>query len=437
MTYALWYLLAGFLMFTRGIGQTSLNKLPITPAIFYLAIGILMGPTGLHLFSFDPIKQSKLLESLTEIAVLISLFSAGIKMPVPFEAKKWQSPFRLASLSMIATVGLVAGFTYGVFHLPIGASILLGGILAPTDPVLATDVQSRYPGDRDVLRFTLTSEAGMNDGTAFPFVMLGLGLLGLHNLGEFGWIWLLKDVVWAISAALVIGVLGGVIVSITVWRLREKKGRHEILDDLVGLGLIALVYGLSLSVSAWGFVAVFFAAVALRHTEFKLAKSVQAKPNHPAASLQENSKENDKLEPATVSSESLVFKEHLERLSELILVFLVGGMLSSVFWNWQTISLAIYIFIIARPLSTFTSLLGTDTSIINASILGWFGVRGIGSIYYLMYAIQHGLPDELAIQLTHFTLVVVTLSVLAHGISVKPILHLKSGQQSRQKIQKD
>ncbi|MDZ7939329.1 MAG: cation:proton antiporter [Rhodoferax sp.] len=129
------------------------------------------------------------MEVLTEIVVLISLFSAGVKMPVPFRLAQWRTPILLATLSMAITVGLIAAAVVFAFNLPWGAGILLGAILAPTDPVLATDVQVRHPGDRDQLRFTLTCEAGMNDGSAFPFVMLGLGMLGLHELGDFGWRW--------------------------------------------------------------------------------------------------------------------------------------------------------------------------------------------------------------------------------------------------------
>src|SRR6478609_4826862 len=206
MTNALWFLLIGLLMLTRGMTATALKKLPFTPAIIYLVVGILLGPTLLKLFYFDPLKQSALLELLTEIAVLISLFSAGVKMPVPVKWRNWRAPARLAWVSMTITVALIAGFSYFVLDLPLGAGILLGAVLAPTDPVLATDVQTRHPGDNDRLRFTLTCEAGMNDGTAFPFVMLGMGLLGLHELGDFGWRWVLVDVAWATAGAIALGV---------------------------------------------------------------------------------------------------------------------------------------------------------------------------------------------------------------------------------------
>src|SRR3989304_3433115 len=200
MTNAQWFLLVGGLLLARGLTAPMLQRLPVTPAIIYLAGGLLVGPTVLNLFHFNPLKQSALLEVLTEVAVLISLFSAGVKMPVPVSFVRWRTPILLASVSMTVSVGMVAAFAYYLLGLPLGAGILLGAILAPTDPVLATDVQSRHPGDSDQLRFTLTCEAGMNDGTAFPFVILGMGLLGLHQLGDFGHRWLLEDLLWATFA---------------------------------------------------------------------------------------------------------------------------------------------------------------------------------------------------------------------------------------------
>jgi NhaP-type Na+/H+ or K+/H+ antiporter len=111
----------------------------------------------------------------------------------------------------------------------------------------------------------------MNDGSAFPFVMLGLGLLGLHELGEFGLRWALVDVLWATVAGIAIGVVSGVALARLGWKLRGQSPEHQLMDDFLGLGLIGVAYGLSVLVDAWGFLAVFFAAVALRQTERKLA----------------------------------------------------------------------------------------------------------------------------------------------------------------------
>lgn len=426
MSTTAWFVLIGCLMLARGLAATSIARLPFTSSMAYLGVGLVVGPIALGLFSLDLVKQAPLLETLTEIAVLISLFSAGVKMPVPFTLARWMPSLRLAWLSMAISVALVTAFACLVLDLPLGAGILLGAILAPTDPVLATDVQVRRPGDSDQLRFTLTCEAGMNDGSGFPFVMLGLGLLGHHELGNSGFTWLWHDLLWGSAAAIAIGVAGGAPLAWLGWQLRGKDPKHEVLDDLVGLGLIALVYGVATWLHAWGFLAVFFAGVALRQTELRLAGApedkqglLQAEEVHVGSAV----KPNEPSTPLTVSAESLVFKEHLEHLSELTLVLLLGGAVSASAWNWRTVSMALFLLLVARPVSVMLGLLGSNTGMRLRSIAAWFGVRGIGSVYYLCYAINHGLPTGLARELSHITIVVVMVSIVAHGISVTPLLN--------------
>ena len=423
MNNAQWFMLVGGLLLAMGLTYSVLKRSPVTSAIIYLAVGILVGPTVLNLFHFNPLKESALLEVLTEVAVLISLFSAGVKMPVPFNLSRWRAPILLATVSMTLTVAMVAAFAYYVLGLPLGAGVLLGAILAPTDPVLATDVQIRHPGDRDLLRFTLTCEAGMNDGSAFPFVMLGLGLLGLHELGEFGLNWIVVDVLWATVGGIAIGVAAGTALAYVGWKLRREPLKHALLDDFLGLGLIGVVYGLSVLFHTWGFLAVFFAAVGLRQTEMKLAK--RALDTMALAVPRERTEVEESANPETlplVSEGSLVFKEHLERLSEMILILLVGGSLFLDSWSWEAVGLALFLFMLARPVSVFVSLIGSRTPWRIQGLSAWFGVRGIGSLYYLMYAIQHGLPEPLALELMQMTLIVVALSILLHGTSVKPLM---------------
>ena len=418
MTSQQWFLLIGALLLLRGLSATVLKRSPVTAAIIYLAVGLLVGPSALNLFHFNPLKESALLQALTEVAVLISLFSAGVKMPAPFTLARWRAPILLATVSMTVTVALVAAFAFYVLGLPLGAGVLLGAIVAPTDPVLATDVQIRHPGDRDQLRFTLTCEAGMNDGSAFPFVMLGLGLMGLHELGDSALDWIVLDVLWATVGAIAIGVAAGVALARVGWTLRRAPHQHELMDDFLGLGLIGLVYGLCVMLDVWGFLAVFFAAVALRQTELKLARA--AKPRADGEAL------------PTVSEGALVFKEHLERISEVVLILLIGGTLFLNSWTWSAVGLALFLFLVARPASVMVGLLGTGMPWRLRGLAAWFGVRGVGSLYYMMYAIQHGLPEALALQLIQLTLIVVTLSILLHGVSVKPLLRIfwRRGKQT-------
>ena len=157
---------------------------------------------------------------------------------------------------MTITVGLVALVGVYVLGLPLGAAILLGAVLAPTDPVLASDVQLESAADTDRFRFSITGEAGLNDGTAFPFVMLGLGLLGLHELGEGGWRWLTVDVVWAITGGLAIGAAGGMAIGRLVVYLRREHKESVGADEFLALGLIAFVYGAAVLTHTYGFLAV-------------------------------------------------------------------------------------------------------------------------------------------------------------------------------------
>lgn len=429
MTSVHWFILIGLLMLARGMAATTISRSPFTSAIVYLGVGLVLGPTVLNLFHFDPAEESGFLEVLTEVAILVSLFSAGIKMPVPFKRANWKAPMRLAWISMIFTVMLVAAFGFFVLGLPAGAAILLGGILAPTDPVLATDVQIRHAGDTDRLRFTLTCEAGMNDGSAAPFVFLGLGVLGLDETAGQPWRWVFVDVFWAALAAVVIGVAFGALTARLTWRLRMIKPRHDIMDDLVGLGLIAIAYGVATLVHAWGFLAVFFAAVALRQTELMMAGAPKdqeglLEPDTGKSQVALDSAPGEA--PITVSTESLVFKEHLERLSELTLVVLLGGMISLQEISWQAVFMAAFLFFIARPAAVFLGLAGSGTPVRLQAMTAWFGIRGIGSIYYLVFAIEAGLPPDLAAQLTNIVLFTIMLSIVVHGLSVKPLMNFWS-----------
>lgn len=417
-------------MLLMGLSPSLIKRVPLTSAIVYLAVGLVAGPTLLNAYHFNPLKQSALLETLTEVAVLVSLFAAGVKMPVPFTFLRWRTPILLAFVSMSVTVAMITVFAHYALGLSLGAAVLLGAIVAPTDPVLATDVQIRHPGDRDRLRFYLTCEAGMNDGSAFPFVMLGLGLLGLHELGESGLQWALVDVVWATSAGIIIGVVLGSALARLAWKLRNGPVKHDLMDDFLGLGLIAAVYGISELVAAWGFLAVFFAAVALRQTELELSGRPPDTPDElQSAALLLSDPAMDAPVP-TVSEGSLLFKEHLERVSEMVLILLVGGTLFVDSWSWPAVGLAFFLFFVARPVSVLVGLSFSRTSWRIRGLAGWFGVRGIGSLYYLMYAIQHGLPEDLALQLIQITLIVITLSIIFHGISVKPLMRRYKGAPS-------
>ena len=181
MSFESWVLVISGVLLGMGLTASYVSRLPFTPTMVYLAIGIMLGPAGWAVLHLDPAIRVDLFHRCAEVAVVVSLFTVGLKLRLPLRDKRWGPPLVLAFVSMTVTVGLIALAGAWVFDLPWGAAVLLGAILAPTDPVLASDVQMKHPGDRDELRTALSGEAGFNDGTSFPFVMLGLGMLFLSN----------------------------------------------------------------------------------------------------------------------------------------------------------------------------------------------------------------------------------------------------------------
>ncbi|MDQ3700316.1 MAG: cation:proton antiporter [Chloroflexota bacterium] len=425
MTFTIWLAVIGALLIVMALAGSVLKRLPLSTSMLYLAAGVALGPVGVGLIDLDPIADAAFLERLSEVVVLISLFSAGLKLRSPLTHARWRRPARLALGSMTLTVGLITLVGVVGLGLPLGAAVLLGAVLAPTDPVLASDVQVEHATDRDRVRFSLTGEAGLNDGTAFPFVMLGLGLLQLHSLGTFGWRWLAVDVLWAGAAGLGIGALLGTLVGRLVLYLRRAHKEAVGLDDFLALGLIALAYSLALFAHAYGFLAVFAAGLALRFIERRASGDAPAEEVLAAvvaAGSEPEAATDAETAPAYMAQAVLGFTEQLERIGEVAVVLLLGGMLSGRFLPGEALWFVPLLLLVIRPVSVLVGLAGSRTPRVPQSLIAWFGIRGIGSVYYLMYAIEHGLPEDLAQRLVGLTLATVTVSILVHGISVTPLM---------------
>jgi sodium/hydrogen antiporter len=424
--FTTWYLTVGALLVLMALAGSVLKRLPISSAMLYLAAGAALGPLGAGLLRVDIIRDAELLERLTELAVVISLFTAGLKLRLPLRNRRWRPALLLASVAMTLTVGLIAAVGVYALGLSIGAAVLLGGVLAPTDPVLASDVQVEHAHDREDVRFALTGEAGLNDGTAFPFVMLGLGLLGLHELGGNGLRWLAVDVVWSVGAGLAVGTLCGAAIARLVLYLRKNHQEAVGLDDFLALGLIGLSYGVALLIHSYGFLAVFAAGLALRRVERQ--HSDEGKTKEPVDDPGKNPGSDEdathpKRAPAFMARAVLAFNEQLERIVEVAMVLILGAMLAGVSWDVQPLAWLIPVMFLAiRPAATFLSLIRTRTTLAQRAIIGWFGVRGVGSLYYLAFALTHGLAGDEARALTNITLTVVAASVVIHGISVTPLM---------------
>jgi sodium/hydrogen antiporter len=315
-----------------------------------------------------------------------------------------------------------------LLHLSLGAAVLLGGILAPTDPVLASDVQTKDPQDQDKLRLTLTAEGGLNDGTAFPFVMLGLGLLGLHDLGEQGRRWWLIDGTWAVLGGLAIGGAIGFGVGKLVLKLNAGRDKVATLGEYLVLGLIGVSYGITVWLGASGFLAVFAAGVALRAVERKASGRSEAVDDALADAAagrppRENIAQDPNTAPAYFAGALLATNEQLERILEVALVLVVGAVLMVAGLSLDALWFAPLLFFIIRPLGALPLLLIGHFTRFEFGAISWFGIRGIGSIYYLMFAIEKGLPAPLADTFMSLTLTIVAFSIIVHGVSVTPLLN--------------
>lgn len=401
--------------------------------MLYLGLGVGLGPVGWGLIQLDPLAQSAFLERITEIAVIISLFTAGLKLRTPLSDGRWRLPVRLAFGSMVLTVGLITIVGVVLLGLPLGAAVLLGAVLAPTDPVLAADVQVESPSDDDRLRFGLTGEAGLNDGTAFPFVMLGLGLLGLHDLGDSSSRWLAVDVVWATAGGLVLGGVLGTAVGQVVLYLRRQHQEALGLDDFLALGLIALAYGTALLLHAYGFLAVFAAGLALRRIERQSTSQSSAEVITvvPGPAEDEAIATDPEKAPAYMAQAVLSFNEKLEHIGEVLVVVIIGTLLAPSFLPLEALWFVPLLFLVIRPVAVVIGLMGSHVSPFIRPWIAWFGIRGIGSFYYLMYAIEHNLPPDLAQRLMAITLTVVAASIVVHGLSVTPLMKHYEGLKSR------
>ena len=437
--FTLGCIIFGALLIAKTLGSSFIARLPISAAMIYLAAGLAMGPMGWDLLKLDAFKNTLLLERLAEVALLVSLFTVGMKFELKKKDIRWRIPVQLATVSMVITVGLITVAGVWLLDLPLGAAVLLGGILAPTDPVLASDVQMADTNDRDRLRLGLTGEGGLNDGTAFPFVMLGLGLLGLHELGDNLWRWWAVDVLWSVVGGLGIGYALGSLVGRAIIYLRTQHREALGSDEFIALGLIALTYGVALQAVTYGFLAVFAAGVALRRIDDPATPVVPA-PEPAPGSVPKLSSEDASATgteaPAHMMRQVERFNSQLDSFAEVCMVLVIGVLLVSVELDMRFLWFVPLLFFVIRPLAVAIGLLGTDAKPAQRRLMAWFGIRGIGSLYYLLYAINHDLDRSLAGQLLSVTLVVVVCSVLVHGVSVTPLMkryeeRKRKGQLSR------
>jgi len=287
---------------------------------------------------------------------------------------------------------------HALMGLSAAGALLLAAALAPTDPVLASDVQVGPPGggQEDEVRFSLTSEAGFNDGLAFPFVLLAI-VLAHEASPESLTLWVAVAVVWKIAAGIGIGYLVGRVLGWLTFHLPNRARLSRTGAGFVALGITCLVYGLCEMAHGYGFLGVFVAALALRATE-------------------REHEYHRRLHD---------FAEELERLLMTVLLVLLGGAITGggLFdgLNWGAGAFAAAAIFVVRPLAGWISLIGVGRPAAEKLAIGFFGIRGIGSVYYLAYGLQRGRFDSPGLLWSTAGLIIL-VSIVLHGVTVTPAM---------------
>lgn len=389
----------GVALLITAIGKPLLDRFNLNTTFIYLAVGLIGGPLVLDLAPRDPVLSAGVLERVAELGVIISLVVIGIRIGRPFRWAAWRSTVRLIIVVMPVSIALVAASGYWLLGLALGPAILLAAILAPTDPVLAGPLEEHDLKDEAEHRFGLSSEAGLNDGFAFPFVYLGLYLIG-HPSSWDQWLgyWLLRDGLYAIVMALPLGWLAGRLCGWVYLRYMQKQKRGRRWRHFTPLGLLLTTYGLVDALGGYGFLAAFTAGIGFRQELERDWKHLQAFAN---------------------------FTESVDELLKVIILVALGALLRWQEWaahGWVLLGFILLLLVVIRPLVTWFATVGGRFQTHDRLYWGWFGVRGIGSIYYLCFAVNTGLDRDLAGALFSVVAAVVVASSVLHGLTLGPYL---------------
>ena len=425
MTETIGCLIFGALLIFMGLVGSSLKRLPLSAAMVYLGIGFLVGPSGIGFLAMTLPDDVTRLRIAAEIGLLISLFAIGLRLRVPPTDRRWMLPLRLGVVAMIFTVASIAALGMLVLHLSLGVAVLLGAMIAPTDPVLAHDVGVRDAGDVELVRFSLSGEGGINDGTAYPCAVLGLLLCDSSTTSALHWN-MVGGVAWGIASGVGVGWLLGLATARLVAFLRSRHGQALGLEGFFALGLIMLSYGAALAVHGYGFLAVFAAGVAMRRVEHRTSGRKTSKETVGVVDSEdvEATSTNPDKAHAFVAESVMGFTIELEHIAEAVLILLIGALVSR-YWadmlTWTGAAVVASLLLVIRPTATWLALIGSRASRHQRRLIGWFGIRGVGSLYYLMLSLEQGPRAEL-LPLVPQVLAIIAVSIVLHGISATPLM---------------
>lgn len=385
-----------------------LKKLPLSLPILCIALGAALFSLPQVTLKPLPLIYPEITERFTEFVVIIALMGAGLKIDRIFRWRTWAVTWRLLAITMpisILAITLFAGWALG---LPWAIALLLGASLAPTDPVLASDIQVGPPkaGDEDEVRFGLTSEAGLNDGLAFPFVHLAIALAAVAGTSQ-PWVieWLSYRVLWEVLAGIGGGWLIGRLFGWLTFHVSAESKLVRTGDGLIALSATCVSYGLTEIIHSYGFLAVFMTALTFRSTH------------------RDHDFHHD-MHDVT---------EQIERLAMMVLLLLFGGALVSGLLSpitWADAGVALVILLVVRPLAGYVGLYRLKVDRTEKLTLAFFGIRGVGSIYYIAYGLNH-IDVANGARLWGLVGLVVLFSIVLHGLTVTPIMRSLDRQHGR------
>ncbi|HEX6346531.1 cation:proton antiporter [Umezawaea sp.] len=392
---------AGVATLAAALLPRVLSKAPISMPMVFLGAGALSFTVIDPLPDPDPVAHSSVVLHLTEICVIISLMGAGLALNRPPGLRRWATTWRLLGITMPLTMIAVAVLGWTVLGFGAAGAVLLAAALAPTDPVLATEVQVAEPVEDpeedsdDEARFALTSEAGLNDGLAFPFTYLAIGLAATPD----DWLphWLAVDVVWRLAAGVAIGLGAGWLLRKLFFAPESEKFRlaHHA-EGFVALAATFLAYGVAELAHGYGFVAVFVCACTIRSAE-------RSDGYHRVLHQ---------------------YVEQIERLLTVVIIFLLGGAVATGLFagvHWREILVALLVLLVVRPAAGLIGLARGRTGPRERVVVSFFGVRGVGSVFYVAYALEAAKFLEEGAVWRVVGLVVVG-SIVVHGITATPVM---------------
>ena len=394
----------GVTVLVTAVLPSALERVPLSLPIVTVAIGMVIFALPVDLEAPRPGLDARAAERLTEFVVIVSLMGAGLKLRRPPGWRSWQTTWRLLGITMPLTVIAITLLGQAALGLPIATAILLGAVLAPTDPVLASDVQLEGPGadadgqtdsgaPGDEVRFSLTSEAGLNDGLAFPITNLAIAIAAG---GSWFVPWVLDDVVLKLSVGLAVGLLLGRLIGAAAFTSRSRFALARTGQGFVALGATLAVYGITEMVHGYGFLAVFVAAVMIRRSEV----------DHEYQALMHD------------------FAETAERLASVLFLLLLGGAVVDGALRGLTatgVILAVAIVIVVRPLAGWIGLLGDGHDASTRAAISFFGIRGMGTIYYLAHAVNEDYFPRAA-EVWAVAVATILVSIVVHGVTATPVL---------------